>query len=165
MRAHASVCERLATCPPGTLAETVGPADSGAKACRTVVTAGGREGLTRVDVGAWTAIAFGPDGGPGSDDLCAPLFLRPDVFALPESGPASIAIRIVVSSPDEDLTRVHAGVQASLASEAGDRPLSPEGSSLVELSVATMLEPLRSLGGEASTAAVELNVICRPKSL
>jgi hypothetical protein len=162
---HGSSCARLATCPPGSLAETFGALDAGTTLCRAIVTAGVRDGLARVDVGAWAAIALGADGGPGSDDLCAPLLLRPDAFALPEGTPGAIAIRIVVSSPDEDLTRVHARVEAALSSEAGDRPLSPEAASLVELSVATMLEPLRSLGGEASTAALELNVTCSPKSL
>jgi hypothetical protein len=161
----AALCARLAACPPGSLPEPAGAGDAGAPACRAVVASGARDGLARVDVGAWAAIALGSDGGPGSDDLCSPLSLRPDVFALPEGAPATIAIRIVVLSPDEDLTRVQARVSSALVSEGAERPLSTEGAALVERSVATMIEPLRSLGGEASTAALQVDLRCQPRSL
>jgi len=161
---HAT-CSRAVSCPPGSLPERVGPVDAGTTACRPVVTTGGRSGLPRVDVGAWASIALGPDGGRGSDDLCAPLSLRPDAFALPQGEAAPITIRITVSSPDQDLSRVSARVNAAFAGDGGDRPLSQEAEGLVERSVASLIEALRSLGGEASTAALELRVSCPPKSL
>ncbi len=155
-------CARTVSCPPGSLV-TSAPGDGGATACRPIVTLGAREGLPRVDVGAWTAIVLGVDGGPGTDDLCAPLSLRLDAFGLPggEGGSVDIRIGIVIVAPDEDLTRVHTRVSADLSTESGERPLSPEAEDLVERSVATLVEPLRSLGGEAAGAAVELKVSCR----
>ena len=64
-------CDRPLACPPGSLAD--------GSTCRPVVTAGGRAG-SRVDVGAWAALALGIHGGPGSAALCRPLAQRPDVF-------------------------------------------------------------------------------------
>ncbi len=158
-----SICDRPPTCPPGSLAE--------GSACRPVVTAGGRSG-SRVDVGAWAALALGVDGGRGSGALCQPLAARPSVFeagaavasggAPPADGGArpahaTVTVAVAISVPDQDVTRLHAQVHAR--GDAG-RPLSPAAEALVSASVGTLLEALRSLGGEASAASVELEVSC-----
>jgi hypothetical protein len=84
-------CDRPLACPPGSLAE--------GSACRPVVTAGGRAG-SRVDVGAWAALALGIHGGPGSAALCRPLAQRPDVFERsPAAGPSGDDAEPAASSP------------------------------------------------------------------
>jgi hypothetical protein len=157
----ARACTRPALCPPGALAE--------GDACRAVVTTGGRTGR-RVDVGAWAALALGVDGGPGAAPLCQPLAGRPSVFgAVAHAGVAAqadggearadsgVRIALAILAPDEDVSRVHAEVRAL---DAAGRDLDPAAQALVSDTVSSILELLRGLGGEASSAAVELEVSC-----
>ncbi|HEX4448912.1 MAG TPA: hypothetical protein VH044_19360 [Polyangiaceae bacterium] len=155
-------CMRPAICPPGTLAE--------GDACRPVVTTGGRAGR-RVDIGAWATLALGVDGGPGVPALCQPLAGRPGVFAsLAHAGGGAgggdaqalaaedgVRVALAILTPDEDVSRVHAEVRAR--GTAG-RELDPAAQALVSDTVSSLLELLRGLGGEASSAAVELEVSC-----
>ena len=111
----------------------------------------------RVDVGAWVAIALGIDEGSGSPELCRPLAQRPALFALGPGQILPLRIRVSLTIPNQDLARLHAevtgvagsGRQASLAAGAA-----------MESAVATLLEPLRSLGGESSAAALEASITC-----
>jgi hypothetical protein len=150
-----ALCAGRPLCPPGTLV------DRGV--CRPLVTVGGRGDLPRVDLGAWAGVVLGVDGGPGTPDLCRPLWMRPDVFGPVPDGSGALGLRIVISAPDQDLTRAFAHVTLA---RPGDEPRatarapSAEAESLALASVSTLLEPLRGLGGEASTANVELNVSC-----
>jgi hypothetical protein len=164
------MCDRPLACPPGSLADGA--------ACRPVVTAGGRGG-SRVDVGAWAALALGIDGGPGSAALCQPLAQRPGAFgSLPlaseraaDGGAADggvvlaaaadrrVRVAIAIRLPDQDVSRLHAEV---LPRDASGRPLSAVAEAIVSGSVGTLLEALRGLGGEASAASVELEVTCAP---
>jgi hypothetical protein len=111
----------------------------------------------RVDVGAWTALALGIDGGSGSAELCRPLAQRPGVFGLPPGETATLRIRVALAVPDEDLSRLHAKIESH---DAEGHPSAPTVEALVSDAVGTMLEPLRALGGEASTAALHLEVRC-----
>jgi hypothetical protein len=161
--ARSAKCERPPACPPGSLAE-----DS---ACRPVVTTGGRSG-SRVDVGAWAALALGIHGGRGSSALCQPLAARPGLFGAgigrrtgaadgadggTGEGGRTVHVAVSIVLPDQDVSRLHAEVHAR--STAGG-PVSPAAEALVSASVGTLLEALRSLGGEASAASVELEVSC-----
>jgi hypothetical protein len=161
-----STCERPPACPPGSLAK--------GGACRPVVTTGGRSG-SRVDVGAWAALALGIHGGPGSGALCQPLAARPSLFAAgvptgprpADAGdgagpltPMTVQVAIAISLPDQDVSRLQARLHAELRAGAASSPLSPAADALVAASVDTLLEALRSLGGEASAASVELEVSC-----
>jgi hypothetical protein len=145
-------CERPPACPPGTLPEGRG--------CRTVVTTGGR-----VDVGAWAALALGVHGGRGTDALCQPLASRPGLFAAgvassrpaDAGSPATVRVSVAISLPDQDVSRLHAQVHAT---GGGGGPLSPAAEALASASVGSLLEALRSLGGEATAASVELEVSC-----
>jgi hypothetical protein len=157
---RARTCDSPASCPPGSLAES--------SACKPIVTLGGHGG-SRVDVGAWAALALGVHGGPGSPALCQPLAQRPSVFGpgsaaeavgdVADSGAAPQIVRVAVTIilPDQDVSRLHAEVRAR---GAGDRPLSAAAEALVSRAVDTALEALRGLGGEASAASVELEVSC-----
>jgi len=120
--------------------------------------------MARVDLGAWAALVLGADGATGRPDLCLPLSLRPDVFAVTRGRAAAVAVRIAITVPDQDLTRLHASVQGKLRGP-GARPLSAAAEAILQDSVATLIEPLRGLGGEASTEVVELEVTCRVSSL
>jgi hypothetical protein len=137
-----------------------------------VVTSGGRSG-SRVDVGAWAALALGIHGGPGSDALCQPLAARPGVFeagaaagsraadAGSDAEPMTVRVAVAISLPDQDVSRLQARLHAQLRAPGGSSgPLSPAAEALVAASVGTLLEALRSLGGEASAASVELEVSC-----
>jgi hypothetical protein len=61
-----------------------------------------------VDVGAWAALVLGPDGGPGSAELCLPLAQRPDAFGLSKGESTPVRLLISLTIPDQDMTRVHA---------------------------------------------------------
>ena len=71
----------------------------------------GPGGRSTVDVGAWAALVFGPDGGLGSAELCRPLAQRPDVFGLSREEAGAFALRILLTVPDQDMARVHARVE------------------------------------------------------
>jgi hypothetical protein len=124
-----------------------------------VVTSGVR-GVPRVDIGAWTALALGPSGGPGNPDLCLPLALRPDAFGLSPATTGVVSVRIAIIAPDEDMSRVYAHTEAQLTTSETTLPVSGVAAALVDSAVATMVEPLRGLGGEASTGVVETVVRC-----
>lgn len=130
--------------------------------CRPLVTVGGH-GLARVDVGAWAALALGVDGGPGSAYLCRPLAQRPAAFELAPGKTTTVRLRLALTVPDQDLSLVRVGVRATDA--ASDRPLPRAGEDVVRSAVASLVEPLRSLGGEASAAAVQVEVRCTVASL
>jgi hypothetical protein len=170
---RAGVCVRPPACPPGTLNEGT--------TCRAVVTAGGRSGR-RVDVGAWAALAIGIDGGRGSSWLCQPLAQHPGLFAddradvraagagadgsvgvSVSAGARTAAPAVVISVsatfPDEDLSRLHVEVDARSA-RSGGAPLAPPAVGAISNAVGTLFELLRGLGGEASAAAVGLEVTC-----
>jgi hypothetical protein len=177
--ATGAVCSRPPRCPPGSLAEVAGTHDGAVLACRPVVTEGVRGDLRRVDVGAWAAIVLGVDGGLATPDVCRPLSLHRSALGLPDGVGGTVSVEIAVIAPDQDLTRVHARVRAALmtppapasdpttpaASGVLSAALSPEAQGLVEHSVETLIEPLRSLGGEASAAVFAVNVSCRVPSL
>lgn len=152
-RAQGGTCTSPPSCPPGTLLTR--------DACRPVVLRSAR-GAPVVDVGLWAALVLGTDGGAGSDDLCRPLAARPTAFGLAPGDDLSLRIRIALAVPDEDISRVHAAVRAT--STAGHAL--PAGSvAWLDRAVQSLLEPLRGLGGEASTAMVELEVRCAISSL
>jgi len=157
------VCVRGPLCPPGALRDVASPRPQGGgrnpdnSTCRPVVTAGGRSAGGRVDVGAWTARAIGVDGGNGSAELCRPLAQRPSVFGLPPGETVTLRILVALSLPDEDMSRLHAEVQSR--DTDGRRPPAPV-EALVSDAVGTLLEPLRGLGGEASTAGLRVEVRC-----
>ncbi len=139
-------CARGLRCPPGTL-----PA---AQTCRPVVVRRG------VDIGSWASLALGVDGGAGSPELCRPLAQNPRVFAVRPGAPASIAIAIALSVPDQDLSRVHFGAYATRDAV----PVAPAADEAVQAAVRTLVELLRGLGGEGSAAAVDIRVHCRVES-
>jgi hypothetical protein len=141
-------CARAPLCPPGTL-----PDGSG---CRPVVTAGASSGTSGVDVGAWVALVLGIDGGPGTSALCAPLLQRPATFGLEDGVSATLNIRVALEVPNQDISRVHAAASADVAGRA----LPPPGMTVLVSAVDSLVEALRSLGGMASTAAVEVGVHC-----
>jgi hypothetical protein len=149
-RRDGTTCARGSLCPPGSLAE--------GKACRPIVMSGAPGTPARIDVGAWAALALGVDGGSGQAALCSPLAQRPTAFGLESGGVLTLNIHVALAVPDEDMSRVHATVVAADAD--GHHLLTAVGQNLVVRAVDAQVEALRSLGGVASTAAVEVRVRC-----
>jgi hypothetical protein len=148
----AGACARPLGCPPGTLPE--------ASSCHAIVTTAGRVTGARVDVvdvGAWTELVLGVDGGRGSPYLCRPLQQRPSAFGLAPGQALTLGIRIALTFPDEDVSRVHADAQAT---DGKGRPQPPAVEALVSGAVGTLIEPLRGLGGEASAGLAVVRVRC-----
>jgi hypothetical protein len=148
-------CVHPPSCPPGTLG-------TGAT-CRPIVLRGD-DGTTRVDLGAWAALALGIDGGPGSADLCRPLQAHPLALELGPREELALRLHIVLSAPDSDVSRVSAEVRTAAGPRVGAVPghaLAPAAATLAEASVATLLEPLRGLGGETTAPRVEVEVRCQ----
>jgi hypothetical protein len=118
-----------------------------------------------VDVGAWASIVLGIDGGPGSPDLCRPLQVHPAAFGVDQGGSLVVEVRVALTVPDEDITRVLADVEvrgipevreipgadvevrAAGTTEVRSLPLSA--SPVAEAAVASLVEPLRGLGGDS----------------
>jgi hypothetical protein len=135
-------------CPPGSL--------SSGGACQSVVRVG-QNGRTVVDVGKWIVSAIGVDGGPGSASLCQPLALRPALFeTTPQKSALHLRLDITLSLPDRDVSALVFRVVTS----AGGRPLPADADSAVLERTAALLELLRGLGGESSTAAATVGVTC-----
>jgi hypothetical protein len=177
-RLENGACARAPTCPAGTLPDGAGapsdklPDGAGApsdklpwgKACQPVVTEGAGGGRrSRVDVGAWAALVLGVDGGRGSEELCRPIAQRPAAFGLGPGQSLTVRLRLSLRVPDQDLAAVHADVHA--VADPSTRPLPPAAENLVRAAVTSVVEPLRSLGGEASAAAVDMEVRCSVASL
>jgi hypothetical protein len=148
-RRRGNACVGMTRCPPGSLPE--------GDACRPVVLEDPRSGRRRVDVGAWSVLALGADGGPGSAEVCQPLAVRPGAFDASQ-GEVELRVGVVVTIPDEDVSRLHADVDVS---DTGGRPLaSAAAQSIARGAVTSILELLRGLGGESTAAAVTLEFRC-----
>jgi hypothetical protein len=110
-----------------------------------------------VDVGAWTALALGIDGGPGSTVLCQPLSQRPALFGVEPDRPVRVNIRVTMTLPDQDVSELRTEI---VASDGRGQSLSLAADAVVVEEATTLLELLRSLGGESSAATVGVNVRC-----
>jgi len=149
-RASGALCAHSPQCPPGTLTESGGT-------CRPVVLRG--DGGSRVvDLGAWAALVLGADGGPASADLCRPLQTRPAALEVGAADRVSLRLRIALSAPGNDVTRVSAAVHVT--SPGAAHPPPGAAAALAETAVATLLEPLRGLGGETTATRVDVEVRC-----
>lgn len=154
-----ALCVRGARCPAGSLSD--------AGSCRAIVFS--RDGLvegsaagpdtarrTTVDLGAWTARALGPSGGKGSPELCRPLEMRPDLFAVEARGASvPLDVEVAVSVPDQDVTQAYASVAVR-----APQPLSTQAERAVAASVESLIELFRSLGGDATAASSSVRVRC-----
>jgi|SRR5579859_1210948 len=144
----AGTCVHPASCPPGALA-------SGG-VCRPVVLRG-PGGAPVVDLGAWSALVLGADGGQGTPDLCRPLQLHPADLGVAPGESLTVTLRIGLEAPGQDVSGVHARVDVR---GGGTRALPPAASALAERSLRALVEPLRGLGGQASTSGVGVEVRC-----
>jgi len=156
-RAQGAVCAHAHGCPPGSLPD--------ASACRPVVLRGGAHGGPLVDLAAWSALVLGVDGGPASADLCRPLEAHPLALGWAPGGETTLRLRIALSAPDDDLTRLSAEVNTRASTRgpaaSGGSPSVPlPVAALADRAVASLLEPLRGLGGEATTPRVDVEVTC-----
>jgi hypothetical protein len=115
-----------------------------------------------VDVGVWAAFALGVDGGWGKDDVCRGIARRADLFELAPGDSRSLVVHITLTIPDDDTTRTVATVGVGLEGTAGATPSRPPSGAteIIERAVAGLVEPFRGLGGESSTAALDLRVRC-----
>jgi hypothetical protein len=113
-----------------------------------------------VDVGAWASIVLGIDGGPGSPDLCRPLQVHPAAFGVDQGGSLVVEVRVALTIPDEDITRVLADVEVrgipgadvevrGIPVTGAARSLPPSAAPVAEAAVGSLVEPLRGLGGDA----------------
>jgi hypothetical protein len=148
-RRQGNACVALTRCPAGSLPE--------GSACHPVVFEDPRSGRRHVDVGAWSMLALGVDGGSGSPEVCRPMQLRPQAFDAAQ-GEVALLVRVALAIPDEDVTRLHADVDVS--DEAGRRLPSAEAQGVARGAVTSLLELLRGLGGESTAAAVTLEFHC-----
>jgi len=142
-------CAHAPACPPGTL-----PA---AGACRPIVLEG-EAGSRLVDLAAWATLALGVDGGPGSADLCRPLQAHPLAWELAPGDGLPVHVRVVLSAPGNDVSRVSADVRTT--NPGGGHAPPPGAVTLAEHTVASLVEPLRGLGGETTATRVEVEVRC-----
>jgi hypothetical protein len=105
-----------------------------------------------VDVGRWTRAALGPDGGEGAPRLCSVLAANPWSFDVGSGGVRPLHLAVELVFPDNDVTQVTSRVTVD------DAP--PAGAAAADRAVATLLVPLRSLGGTTDAASVSTRVTC-----
>jgi hypothetical protein len=115
-----------------------------------------------VDVGAWAAWTIGIDGGPGSADLCRTLSRRVDTFGVPTGETLRALVHVTLTVPDQDTTRAVRSVNLLVGTlDAGVRTMAPSAAAdVADRAVAALVEPFRGLGGEASSAAIDVTVRC-----
>jgi hypothetical protein len=108
-----------------------------------------------VDVAAWARAVFGPNGGAGSADLCAPLALHARAFgATTHAAEQIVPIRIELRFPNNDVADVRAIIASPALASA------PRAATVLDESTRPLVRALQALGGEASTGAVDLTVRC-----
>jgi hypothetical protein len=143
-------CVPLPPCPPGRLADGA--------ACRPFVQHPAAEG-SLVDVGLWVRLAIGPDGGPGTPEVCTAIARQPWLFGgVPGPSPAVLKAQISFVFPDNDVTRVHARFGLM---DGNKHPAPAAAAELLEQSASPMVEALRSVGGLSTAASVTTTVTCR----
>jgi hypothetical protein len=148
----ARACVPWGPCEPGAMR------DPPRGVCLRVVTARGGDGSKDVvDVGTWSRLAFGSDGGPGSSTLCSALARNPNAFGLAVQGSATINVEIELSFPDNDVSQV--AVRSRATSESGSTNASTAVSAL-DAAVLPIVQHLGALGGTSSAAAVHTSVRC-----
>lgn len=146
--ATGATCAAPPACPPGTLAAS--------GTCRPVVTRGSG-GTPTVDLGAWGLFALGASGGPASPELCRPLSGAPGAFGLVPGESVVATLVVSLRIPDQDLSRLYGS--ARLTTPEGHPPTSAARDA-ARTALAGLLEPLRSLGGQASAAGLDVEVRC-----
>lgn len=119
------------TCPPGAVAD--------GERCVDVVDRAGR-----VDVATWARVVLGVDGGAGSASLCRGA--GEGFTAIGAGGTVSIAVRVDLRFPDNDVSQVVATVHGSAVE--------------LDAVVSPLVEALRTLGGVASQAEASVAVTC-----
>ena len=149
-RFHEGTCAPARACGAGELLE------ESTQRCVRVLTP--FESSHVVDVGTWTRLALGADGGPGTNALCAALRDDARTFVSINGASASVAIHVELRFPDNDVTEVRATIEATDAHSTASF-VGPPGA-LVERAVNDEVEALRSMGGVARAAAVSVKVRC-----
>lgn len=152
-------CDPSLACRAGEIADPDGRHVGAGAGCIALLAEGSRGGAYAVDVGAWTRAALGRDGGEGTSSLCQPLALRAATFGVDARHAINARIVVELRFPESDVTLARATVVASDA--ASGAPVPPAAAVLVEASVRGLVDALRALGGEASTAATKTTVRCR----
>lgn len=149
-RFHEGTCAPARACGAGEVA------DEASERCVRVLTP--FEGSHVVDVGTWTRLALGADGGPGTNALCAALRDDARAFVSVNGSSTSVAIRVELRFPANDVTEVRATTTVTDV-RTGATLLGTPGT-LVERAVADEVEALRAMGGLARAAAVSVKLHC-----
>ncbi len=146
-----------------------GPCERGAMrdpprgSCVRVVTARSGDGTSDVvDIGTWSRLAFGSDGGAGSSTLCNALARDPNALGLAVQGSATLHVEIDLSFPDNDVSQVT--VRARATSESGSANASAAVNAL-DAAVLPIVQHLGALGGTSSAAAMRTSVRCTVRHL
>lgn len=116
------------------------------------------DGSHVVDVGTWTRLALGADGGPGTHALCAALREDPHAFVSVNGSSASARIGVELRFPANDVTEVRATITVTDARTGALFAGTP--AMVVERAVTDEVEALRAMGGLSRAAAVSANVRC-----
>jgi hypothetical protein len=145
-------CRPSPACAPGEAPET-------AERCAPLLTEGTHGAPFTVNVARWARAFLGPDGGEGSPTLCQPLALRPRTFNVDPRATRQVRITLDLRFPNNDISQVY--VRTSAQEDGGQEGLSSDATALVEGAVRPLMEALRAMGGEASTAAIRTSAVCK----
>ncbi len=136
------VCVPPPPCAPGEVR------DLSKNSCVTVLTraeGGDREIL---DVGTWTRLLIGPDGGEASGYLCPAIAKEPAIFGMP---PRVLRFTVDLTIANNELANVRAVV----------RGVEPSAIRVIDGAIEALVQPLRTSGSSANAASATATVTCR----
>ena len=143
-------CDPLPSCEKGAVRDLT------RHRCTPVLARGGEGEI--LDVGTWTRIVFGADGGAASPYLCAAIARRPGVFGLPPRGTTTLRIAIDMTFPDNDLSQARA---RAIATDAAGAPLMGTAAvALLDAAIGALVTPLRRVRGVANASSATTSVRC-----
>lgn len=108
-------------------------------------TTGNREIL---DVGTWTRLLIGPDGGDASGYLCPAIAKDPAVFGVP---PHVLRFTVNLTIPNNELANVRAAVSG----------IEPSAARVIDGAIEALVQPLRTSGAISNAASATATVRCR----
>jgi hypothetical protein len=115
------------------------------------------EGLG-VNVAAWAASNYGPDGGNGVPPFCNAFTRRPWSFGVNEGSSALVRVAVTLAFPDLQIAR--GAVQTRTLFAQSGNLVAPKGAADVDAAARAVLAPLLEQGGRATAPSVTTTVRC-----
>ena len=111
-----------------------------------------------VNVGQWSGVNYGPDGGNGAAAFCNAFARKPWSFGVNEGSSAVVRVSVNMTFPELAIAR--GTVQTRTAFAASGNPVPLKGAGEVDAAARAVLAPLVEQGGRASATSTTTTVRC-----